>query len=182
MKKIIYTAHDGGVRVYTPSREIFRIMASGGYWSDRPRGFLQKQIERQISDGIDPDHARRFANATEYGGCTTAEVYDILKDRDCGRHGRLHELIDPLELPDRWFRNAWRRSGNGGPPSVNLELAKPIQWSRLWDAVEEENKKRRAAFNELKEIIIDKARIKSAIKHARDDEELRRIWPEELRI
>lgn len=182
MKGILYTRHDGGVTVTYPTLEIFRVMQTGGYWNDRPRGFIDKQIELQISSGIAPDHARRFAHAVAFGGCSEAETYDILKDRDCARHGVLHELIDPSELPDRWFRNAWCRSGNGGPVSINLDLARPLQWGRLYRAVERVNVKRRSAFESIPEIIIDKPRITSAIKHARDDEELRRVWIEGVPI
>lgn len=154
-------------------------MSSGGYWDDKPVGYMDAQIERQIKDGIDPDHARAFARAVAFGGKTEAEVFAILRDRDCARHGTLHEVIDKDELPqDRWFRNAWRRSSNGGPVSISLLLAQPLQWDKIRYAVETENKKRRDAFDELPEIQIDKSRIKSAIKHARDDEELRRVWIE----
>jgi len=178
-KGILYTRHDGGVSISYPTSEIIRVMQVGGYWNDRPRGFIQTQIERQIADGIPEFAAVRYANAVTFGGCTEAEGWGIIRDRDCLRHGTLHELIDTEELPpDRWFRDAWYRSSNGGPVAISLEKARPIQWDRLRRAVERENKKRREAFDELPEIQIDKSRIKSAIKHARDDEELRRVWVE----
>lgn len=176
MKGIVYTRHDGGVSVTYPTAQIFRVMQCGGFWDDRPRGFIQTQIERQIASGIDPDHARRFAHAVAFGGCTEAEVWEIIRDRDCARHGTLHELIDVTDLPDRWFRDAWRRSSNGGPPSVDLEKAKPIQWRRLVEAVSQENKRRELDLFGLPPIRLPRVTMQSAIKNARDDQELRRIW------
>lgn len=177
MRRIVYTRHsDGGVDVCIPSAEIFRIMQFGGYWDDRPRGFVQTQIERQIEGGIAPDHARRFAHAVAFGGCTEAEVYDIIRDRDCARHGTLHELIDASELPDRWFRDAWRRSPNGGPVGVDLDKARNVQWKRLCFAVNEENKRRALDLFGLAPIKLPKLTYQNAIKHARDEDELRKVW------
>jgi len=176
VKGILYTRHDGGVTVTYPMPEIFRVMQSGGYWDHKPRGYVQTQIDRQIQAGIDPDHARRFAHAVAFGGCTEAEVWEIIRDRDCARHGVLHELIDVSDLPDRWFRDAWRRSSNGGPPSVDLEKAKPIQWRKLLGAVSRENKRRELDLFGLPPIKFHRLTYQNAIKHARDDEELRKIW------
>ena len=181
MKGIVYTRHDGGVSVCYPTPEIFHVMQCGGFWDDRPRGFIEKQIERQVSDGIAPDHAKRFAYAVAFGGCTQAEVWEIVRDRDCARHGTLHELIDVSDLPDRWFRDAWRRSSNGGPPSVDLEKAKPIQWQKLVDAVSRENKRRELDLFGPPPIELPRLTYQNAIKRARDDDELRRIWVPELR-
>lgn len=176
MKAIIYTRHDGGVSVCTPSPEIFRVMQCGGFWNDRPRGYVQTQIERQIASGINPDHARRFAHAVAFGGCSEAEVWEIIRDRDCSQHGNLHELIGVSDLPDRWFRDAWQRSHNGGPPSVNLEMARPIQWRRIVDAVSRENKRREYDLFGPPPIELNKIEYQTAIRRARDDEELRKIW------
>lgn len=176
MKGIVYTRHDGGVSVTYPTPEIFRVMQNGGFWDDRPRGFIDTQIERQIADGIDPDHARRFAHAVAFGGCTEAEVWEIVRDRDCARHGTLHELIDVADLPDRWFRDAWRRSSNGGPPSIDLEKAKPIQWQRLLDAVSRENKRRELDLFGPPPIKFPRLTFQNAIRNARDEDELRRTW------
>lgn len=180
-RAIVYTRHeDGGVSVTTPASEMFAAMQFGGYWNDRPRGFVDVQIERQIADGIAPDHARRFAHALAFGGCSEAEVWDIIKDRDCARHGVLHELIDVSDLPDRWFRDAWKRSANGGPVGVDLEKARPIQWERLLYAVSQENKRRELDLFGGPPIKVPRLTIQSAIKRARDAEELERIWLPDL--
>lgn len=179
MKRIVYTRYsDGGVDVCTPAPEIFRIMQCGGYWDRMPRGFVDRQIELQIEGGVAPDHARRFAHAVAFGGCSEAEVWDIIKDRDCARHGTLHELMDTSELPDRWFRDAWRRSPNGGPVGVNIGIARLIQWQKIYEAVQEENKRRAWNLFGKRPIKLNKLEYQAAIKRARDDEELRRIMPD----
>lgn len=178
MKAILTTAWDGGVRVTYPTAEIFEIMANGGYWADRPRGFLWRQIQLQIEGGIDPEHAKRFAYAVQFGGLSTPEIYAVLRDRDCARHGKDHDLIEPAELPDRWFRDAWTRGHNGGPVWINLEKARGIQRAKINQAIADENKRRK--FEGLRTVRVDRAAIDAGIKNARDDEELRRIWPQSL--
>lgn len=174
---IVYTRHDGGVSLCIPSKNIFDIMQNGGYWDDMPRGFVERQIELQIQAGIAPDHARRFAHAVAFGGCTQSEAWGIIKDRDCARHGTLHELVDASDLPpDRWFRDAWARSQNGGPIGVDLKKAKVIQWQKLADAIALENKKRELDLFGPPPIEIPRLTYQAAIKHARDHEELRQIW------
>lgn len=178
MRAILTTEWGGGVRVTYPAAEMFDAMSGGGYWRDRPRGYLWTQIERQIESGIDPDHAKRFAYALEFGGLTTAEVYEVIRDRDCARHGKDHDLINTIELPDRWFRDAWTRGHNGGPVWVNLEWARVIQRARIDEAVGKENSRRRGLRKRLYKL--DELAIDAGIRNARDDEELRRVWPEQL--
>lgn len=178
MRTILTTEWRGGVRVTYPAAEMFDVMSSGGYWRDRPRGYLRTQIERQIEAGIDPDHARRFAYALEFGGLTTAEVYEVIRDRDCARHGKDHELINTIELPDRWFRDAWTRGHNGGPVWIHLETARVIQRAKIDTAVGRENSRRRGLRKRLYKL--DELAIDAGIRNARDDEELRRVWPEQL--
>lgn len=179
-RHIVYTRHrDGGVDVCTPTREIFQIMQCGGYWDWMPRGFVDQQVALQIEGGIAPDHAARFAKAVAFGGCSEAEVWDIIKDRDCARLGTLHEMQTTDELPDRWFRNAWYRSRNGGPIGIDLERARLIQWDRLLFASDEANKRRARALRPLPPIEIGDT-YRSEIERVSDIDRLRKIWPEEL--
>ena len=182
-KRIVYTRHDGGISVCCPSEEIFQVMQMGGYWNDRPRGFVQAQIDRQIADGIKPSHAVRFAHAVAFGGVTEAGAWGIIKDRDCERHGYNFDLFRVDDIPrDRWFRNAWSRSPNGGPIAIALEKARPIQWQRIVAAAKSKNSEREFEFNlDFSPINLDTLSLKSAIRHARDEHELRAVWPDELR-
>jgi hypothetical protein len=179
-KRIVYTRHDGGVSICCPTPEIFRVMTTGGWWNEYPHGYIDVQIERQIKEGIDSDHARRFANAVAFGGVTEGEVWSIIRDRDCARHGKQHELINFSDLPSRTFRNAWSRSHNGGPVGVDIEKARPIHWHRARTLVDIENKKRETAFDQTPILTPAWESLRTAMKHARDEEELLRIWPEGL--
>jgi hypothetical protein len=177
VKGIVYTRHDGGVSVCHPAPDIFAVMQSGGYWDDRPAGFVQTQIDRQIADGIDPDHARRFAHAVAFGGCTEAEAWDILRDRDCARHGYHHDVMQLVDLPDRWFRDAWARGHNGGPVYVDLGKARPIQWQKIVSAIHVENAKRELDLFGKAPVKLQRQLWQRCIRSARDDEELRRVFP-----
>jgi hypothetical protein len=168
-RRIVYSDRNNGVSICTPSDEVIAWMGCGGFWNNHPRGFMDVQIDRQISSGIHRDVARRFARAIQFGGCTTAEALEILRDRDC-RDGTAHEVWDVSDIPtDRWFRDAWRRSHNGGPISIDLEKARPIQWRRLKDAATERLK-------DLYQPEINIEPLRGRILRARDAEELRRIW------
>lgn len=172
-KRIVFNRHDGGVSICCPTDWAISMMGCGGLWDRRPRGYMDIQVERQIARGVKPDVARRYARAMQFGGCTTAEALEIIRDRDCD--GTAIELWDVAEVPtDRWFRDAWYRSHNGGPISINVEKARPIQWRHIKDTY----KKRMSdlLFEEF-----DLEPYKHKIIAARDDGELRRIWPKELR-
>lgn len=178
-KAILYTRFDRGVSVCVPTPIFFRIMQNGGYWSDRPHGFVDEQIDRNIKAGHLPQAAVDFCRAVAFGGCSEQDVWRIIRDRDCGHLGTQHDLIDVDELPDRWFRDAWTRSPNGGPVGIDLKKAQIIQWQKIVLARDRENK-RRYLNMEGEQIRIPEIEIQSAIKHARDDEELRRVWIEGL--
>jgi len=133
MRCIAYRPHDGGVAITYPANEAITAMRCGGYWSDRPHGFIDRQIERQIAEGRKPDAARRFTHALAFGGCTTSEALEIIRDRDCSHRGTQIELWDVENVPrDRWFRNAWRQ-GNGGIV-IDMAAAADIQAAHILNA------------------------------------------------
>ena len=179
-KVIVFTRHDGGVSVTTPSDRCIRYMANGGRWDGIPRGFFQAQVERMVLDGINRDHASRFVNAMQFGGCTTAEALANIRDRDCARLGTMHELQDADSFPDKWFRNSWKRSPNGGPVVVDIDKARPLQLDHIKQAVKRsENFLTRVTLSGIRpRTRIDWSGLTNGIKHARDEEELYRVWPE----
>jgi hypothetical protein len=137
MKRIVYTRHDGGVSICCPSANVIRWMGTGGRWAGYPRGFVDIQIERQIAAGIHADAAARFARALAFGGCTEAEALAIVRDRDCAHKGTGIELWDVDDVPsDRTYRDAWRRSHNGGPIIIDEKAARAIDEIRAWRAYE----------------------------------------------
>lgn len=181
--RIVYNRiSDGGVSVCTPTAECMAWMTGGGgIWDDHPRGFLDVQIERMIAAGHDPDASMRFAMAVQFGGCTTAEAYGVIRDRDCGHLGTAIELWSDA-LPDRWFRDAWRRSPNGGPIMLHIPRARSVQFKRIVDAMNVENARRQSDFDcMLPPIEINLGKIKAALSAADEENELRSIWPVELK-
>lgn len=171
--RIVFTRHDGGVSVCTPTDWAISVMSCGGLWDDLPPGYMNVQIERKISRGMPEDAALRYCRALHFGGCTTAEALEIIRDGDCFT-GIAHELWDASDVPaDRWFRGAWRRSRNGGPIWVDLEKSRPIQWQRLRDAKTDRE-------SELTFRNFDPEPYRAKILSASSLEELRHIWPKEL--
>ena len=182
-KRIVYTRPDGGVSVCAPSLTALRFMTGGGgRWDGHPRGFLDRQIAKQ-SEECGERNAHRFVMAMQFGGCTDAEAYELMRDRFCAHMGSGIELWDIGDVPtDRWFRDAWVRSHNGGPIDVSLRKARSIQFRRIMDAVDQENARRRADINLFdRPIQPDWSVIRDAIRGADDVGELRRVWPSDLR-
>lgn len=175
-RRIVYTRPDGGVSICCPAKDAIRWMTLGGLWRDRSRGFVDGQIHRQIKEGRLEHAAVRFARAMVLGGLTTAEALEVIRDRDCGHLGTGHELWNAEDLPcDRWFRNAWRRSHNGGPIYVDLVKARRIQLSKVKNAVAAHNRPRLSLGR--KPYVPMWGELGNAIRHARDEFELRRVWP-----
>jgi hypothetical protein len=138
-KRIVYTRPDGGVTICAPSSTALRYMTlGGGRWDEYCPGFLAQQIWRQVQDGIDERAAYKFMMAMQFGGCTEAEAYGIIRDRDCARNGVACELWHVSEILklDRAYRDAWRRSSNGGPIYIDEHRAMLIDERRAWQAYE----------------------------------------------
>jgi hypothetical protein len=153
----------------------------GGRWDGFPRGFLDRQIAKQ-SEEYGERNARRFVIAMQFGGCTNAEAYEVMRDRFCAHHGSGIELWDKADVPtDRWFRDAWRRSHNGGPIDVSLSKARSVQFRRIRSAVDVENKRWLDEIDHFDcPIVPDWSAIRDAIRRAADVGDLRRVWPSEL--
>jgi hypothetical protein len=127
-------------------------------------------------------YAHRSAIAMQFGGCTDAEACELMRDRLCAHLGSGIELWDMADVPtDRWFRDAWVRSHNGGPIGISLERARPVQFRRIKAAAARENQRRAvdlAWFDRPLEI--DLLGIAARIRKTDDEAELRRVWPEAL--
>lgn len=136
-KRILYTRFDGGVSICQPAPQIIRAMGMGGIWINPTRGFIETQVARKIARGVIPDAARRLCQVLAFGGAPTSYAWEIIRDADCGHLGVAHELIDISEiLTDRTYRDAWRRSRNGGPIWVDEVKAMEIDEARMWAAYE----------------------------------------------
>lgn len=115
----------------------------------------------------------------QFGGCSTAEAYGVMRDRFCAHLGTGHELWDVEEIPtDRTYRNAWRRSHNGGPIYVHMPTARRLQWERIKATVMSHNQQRLTLGR--KPWVPSWGELMIAVRHARDEAELRRVWPRGL--
>lgn len=137
-RRIVYTRPDGGVSICAPSLTALAYMTGGGgRWDGFPRGFLDRQIAEQAKYGVGEWAAARFVRAMQYGGCSTPEAYGIMRDRFCAHLGTGHELWDVEDVPtERVYRNAWRRSHNGGPIYIDKVTVLEIDERRAWQAYE----------------------------------------------
>jgi hypothetical protein len=184
MDRIVYTRFsDGGVDVMTPTEEIFRIFQSGGWWDDSPigvRGFVEEQVSRMVKDGIKPDAAHRFAKAVAFGGVVGHEAWDVLRARDCEHRGHNFVKMSTSDLPDRWFRNAWRQNSNGNI-TVDLADAKKIQKDRIESVYNSYKQKRnQTLFDRPKLIRINPLELESGLRRAETVDQVRNVWPEGL--
>jgi hypothetical protein len=102
-----------------------------------------------------------------------------MRDGFCSHLGTGCELWDVADVPlDRWFRNAWRRSHNGGPIYVDIGKARRLQLDKIKSAAAQRNRKRIELGR--KPLVPPWGEIGNAIRHARDEGELRRVWPSGL--
>jgi hypothetical protein len=145
-------------------------LAEGGYWKGKMPGWLDGWIDRKVSEGRNERDVHTFARAVQDGGCTTAEALAVMRDYDCLHLGSGFETISLDELPDRWFRNAWVRSHNGGPICVNMRKAKRIHFSRIASSAKKHS------------VSIQSARWRERVRRSSSPEELRNIWPSGLKL
>lgn len=180
--RFVYTRKiDRGVSIGIPAPNCIRAMQFGGFWGLMPQGFIAEQIERQVRGNIPRDAATAFALAVGHGGLTYGEAIATICRRDCGHLGDNIDIVDKSEVPsDRWFRDAWSRSPNGGPISIDMKKARRVQISRVYAAVEAENVRRRRRIFARRPLKVSMITVARAISHARDEDELRRVWPDGL--
>jgi len=167
MSRIVYTTHDGGVTVNAPTPEFLGWLRGGGFWFGRTND-MDAWIERKIAQGKRRYGVEAYALALRDGGVTLKEAYALTRDYDCAHLGSGHELWTVADLPNRWFRDAWRRSHNGGPIAVDMAKARKIQLKRIKTAAD-----RVKADLEL-------IRWRERIRRAPSPEQLRQIWPRGL--
>jgi hypothetical protein len=61
-------------------------------------GFLDRQIAKQAEECGEHD-AHRFVMAMQFGGCSDAEAYEIMRDCFCAHLGWGIELWDKADVP-----------------------------------------------------------------------------------
>ena len=139
-ERILTTLPDGGVTITCPSERAVSCLMRGATgpwhpWFGMPWWFGAVQFSRMISAGIMPTAAYRYVRTMFVGGVSRRDAIGIIAARDCGHMGTAIEIVDISEIPtDRTYRNAWRRSQNGGPIWIDDAAAIRIDEQRLWRA------------------------------------------------
>jgi hypothetical protein len=80
--------------------------------------------------------ARRWVDAMADGGLTAGEAVRLIAERDRPADSLAMDIIDPGELPERYYRAAWRRSSNGGPVWIDDDVRLAIDEAALWGTYE----------------------------------------------
>jgi hypothetical protein len=164
MRGILCTKEDGGVAVIWPTHYAYARTTGGGLQLPYPR---QICIDNLVRNGRRPSFAKRWVDSALSGGMTDAEFYAAIIEKDMPKNWSAPELID-LAPKDRWFRDAWQRSHNGGPISIDLHRAKRVQAAHVRAACK--------STDPLSEDL-DPFPFIHRIKLARDLAELRSIHP-----
>ena len=187
MKRIIYTRRDGGVCIITPASQCFKALTHGGGLIV-DRGMFERQVEALIAEGKPSTIAKRWVQALAFGGLTNAEAYGLIRDKDMGKDGVAPELLDVSDIPqDRWFRDAWRRSHNGGPVYIDMDTARRIQAERIYSAFEawKKERKKEESISRLSGGLFDSNQIDTTmvgdlISKCEHPDHLKTIWPKGL--
>lgn len=189
---------DGGVAVIVPVPSALRELTSGGRpWLGARR---QVEIENFVRGGMPEETAARWIDALIAGNATTAEAYEHILMRSREPDQAAIDLVDIAEVPalrdpagNRWCRNAWRRSMNGGPVYIDIQRAIELEQKRLVRARAAALKQCEA--DEAEALIggdmsrlgrrerilqIDLAALGQRMRAARSEAELQALWPAEI--
>jgi hypothetical protein len=189
-KRIVYTRPDGCVSIVIPSQRCYLACTGGGLSAAEPHRGTRAWMDRQVSNfakgGTREDVARKWVEVMAFGGLTTAECFGLLRDKDVPGDGLSPELWDTDDISaDRWFRDAWRRSPNGGPIWIDLDAARACQLGHIIAAVQHHNQAEMTSpargklwgHNGPELIEIEPQRWQRAVQAAQSLEEIRAVWP-----
>lgn len=138
-ERIIDTREGGAVAITCPAESGISYLMRGASdpfhpWHDKPWWFWMVQFNRMIFRGVKAKPAYRYARVMMTGGVSRREAIEIIAERDCGHLGTAIEIVDVDEIPtDRTYRDAWRRSSNGGPIYVDEDKVQAIDEVRMWE-------------------------------------------------
>jgi hypothetical protein len=87
--------------------------------------------------------AERWISALVEGGYSEVEAVALILDRDIPGWCKAPAIIHKDELPPERYRDAWRRSSNGGPVWIDDEKKITIEEARAWASYEPRMKEAR---------------------------------------
>lgn len=135
-ERILATRPDGGVDITIPSEWGIRYLMHGPTgrwhpWFDCGWWFGVRQWRSMVKRGVPAKAAWTYAQTMLRGGVTRRQAIEIIAARDC--RGLAIEIVDVSEIPDdRTYRDAWRRSANGGPIWIDDAAKDCIEEERTW--------------------------------------------------
>lgn len=208
IERIVATRPDGGVNIVAPSERCLLVCTGAGAaaadpwrqtaaWRRRQvANFQRPGIDRRTNrpiPGLTKAIAERWVEAFTFGGLTLPEFFGLLGDKDAGRGASAIQLTTLFDLPaDRWFRDAWRRSRDGGPivgavaAARGCHLRNLDELVRRWNRAEWERDDaahldgRRTNGPALIDWPAERPRILAAVSAAGSLPEIRAIWPDNL--
>lgn len=154
---------------------------------------FQRALDNLIRDGQDRDFAVRYLRAITTGGQTSATSLDLAVTKTFKR--RTNEVvIERAALPaDRYFRDAWRRTGDGIVIDLTeakalfarkLVLARSQRAKELTEKIEEAMLLERPSDRlDAQYQIVQRMNLRALgakIVAATTPTELRALWPEDL--
>lgn len=153
-----------------------------------------RALNNAVKAGHKPAFATRYLKALMGGGETTATALDLARRRSYfDQPGQV--LFEFENRPDRWFRDAWRRFGNG--IVIDIPLARSIFAKRL---VQTKAKQANELIQEIETAIltgedeaaaqisydamisIDLRKLGSDLMSAKTPAEIKSLWPSVLEI
>lgn len=185
-KVIVCTTEDGAVAIVHPTPECLKELKQGRVdtldrdWEifkfvNEPHWRPDRKDREKI--------AATWIDALINGGVEGDAALELIALKDAPAYATGIEFWDRSEVPsDRWFRNAWRRSPNGGPIRIDLDKARDIQFARIRNAVEIEDQRRHMCRQMPGPLTVDWTAIVEHIATAEDEHELRKVWPQGLHI
>jgi hypothetical protein len=145
--RVVCTLPDGRVAILVPAPDFIEECRVGIVAARAARGYAQEPLDETYEAGkfvADPSwrgdlpHAAREAlalqrvRALNRGGLTEQDAVALVRDCDAPAFSTAREIVDVSEIPsDRTYRDAWRRSPNGGPIVIDQNAARAIRDERL---------------------------------------------------
>lgn len=78
--------------------------------------------------------AERWIRALDQGGLSEREAVALIIEKDAPAYSTAHEIVNCSDLPqDRTYRDAWRRSHNGGPIYIDGGKQIEIEEAKAWE-------------------------------------------------
>lgn len=121
--------------------------------------------------------AERWVSALCKGGLSYFEAIELIAKKDVPNFSCAPTIVENSEVPnDRWFRDAWRRSKNGGPIWIDIDKARAIHREHIAKAYIQKAESR-PLWKRVTEVIDapDWAAIKQKTESAKSIEQLRMV-------